>query len=500
MRSLGTRLTAVMLVAMMMLAAIAAWITVRTAGAYHDELLQRLNGSIAMYIDREASLIRSGVVDEARLTELARRAMVINPIAEVYLLDPQGRVLDHRVGNVAGSPVVVDLQPVRRFLAGSGRGPVYGANPRVANETRIFSAAEIRSNGRLEGYVYVVLGGARHDSIASALSGSYILQGAVAGLAVVLLLAAGIVWAGTAWLTRPVRELHASVVRASNELAVGDDESAMSAPTDIAQVRAVFEAMARRLRQHIDSMKEVDRLRRELFTNVSHDLRTPLTSLRGYLETLQIQDATLTSPKRGHFLTIALRHCARVERLVEQLLSLARVDGPQVKLDPEAVAVAELAQDIVTKFQLRADEAGVRLEIQRDPAAPHAIADIALLECVFENLLDNALRHTPRGGTVAVRVCAGTSGVTVEVQDTGRGIPEADLMRVQRRFETGQRGHVGLGLAIVNRVLQLHGSRLELRSWPGEGTLARFALSSADLPVRPVSPSSGPTREESVIS
>lgn len=500
MKSLGTRLTAVMLVAMVTLAAIAAWITVRAAGAYHDELLQRLNGSIAMYIDQEAPLIRSRVVDEARLSELARRAMVINPIAEVYLLDPQGRVLDHRAANVAAPPVVVDLRPVRRFLAGASRGPIYGANPRAANETRIFSAAEIRSNGRIEGYVYVVLGGARHDSIASALSGSYILQGAVAGLAVVLLLAAGIVWAGTAWLTRPVRELHASVVRASNELAVRDDESAVSAPNDIAQVRAVFEAMARRLRRHIDSMKEVDRLRRELFTNVSHDLRTPLTSLRGYLETLQIQDATLTSSKRRHFLTIALRHCARVERLVEQLLSLARVDGLQVKLDPEAVAVAELAQDIVTKFQLRADEAGVRLEIQRDPAVPHAIADIALLECVFENLLDNALRHTPRGGTIAVRVCTGTSGVTVEVEDTGRGIPEADLVRVQRRFETGQGGHVGLGLAIVNRVLQLHGSQLELRSRPGEGTLARFALGTADPTVRPVSPSSGPAREESVIS
>jgi signal transduction histidine kinase len=237
--------------------------------------------------------------------------------------------------------------------------------------------------------------------------------------------------------------------------------------------------MARQLRRHVDSLRELDRSRRELVATVSHDLRTPLTSMRGYLETLQIADGCMPAARRKHFTEIALRHCDRLERLVDQLLTLARVDGPLVRLNLEPLSAAELVQDIVTKLQLRAESAAIRLAMEVDTSIPRIVADIGMIECVLENLADNALRHTPRGGSVVIRAYAEHDSAWIEVQDTGCGVPPSDLARLRRPLETGPGGHVGLGLSIVERVLRLHGSCLELSSKPGHGTLARFGLAVA---------------------
>src|SRR5262249_55659185 len=146
--------------------------------------------------------------------------------AEVYLLDPAGRIVGHRI-KAPLAQGAVDLAPVRAALAEPASAPIYGADPRDASARRVFSAAEVRDGGQLEGYVYVVLGGGASRSTATTIVGSYILRAALITLMLVLALAAVAAWALTTWLTRPLRELHARVVQ------LGDEHSASSA-SDVA--------------------------------------------------------------------------------------------------------------------------------------------------------------------------------------------------------------------------------------------------------------------------
>lgn len=464
------------LLTLLVLVTIASWlIMAHAARSFADEIAQKLNGSIAMYVVERAPLIDDGVVDAAQLSALAQQAMIVNPMVEVYVLDPRGRLLWRRQ-DLQPATETIDLAPIRTFLTRQGGGPIYGTDPLQISHPRVFSAAEIRDAGRLAGYVYVVFGGDRATNPVETLTGSYILRAALLMLVALLALTALAAWGWTVYLTRPARELHARVLRLGEEFGCGTIDSGAQRARGLAEVRAVFEALADRLRAHVDALVEADRLRRELFTNVSHDLRTPLTAMRGYLDTIASESDRLPTQRRLEFVAIARRHCDRLRRLVDQLFALAQLDVAAVRLRPEDVSLAELAQDIVGKYQLPAEAAGVRLQLEVDPRVPTVTADVGLIETVLENLLDNALRHTPAGAEVVVAVSARDRDVCTTVRDAGSGIGADDLARVVRRYETGRGGRSGLGLAIVTRILELHGSRLELQSAPGTGTTAAFAL------------------------
>jgi two-component system OmpR family sensor kinase len=463
-------------IALLAALAVGSWLILANAArGYSDELTQQLNRSIAMYVVAEAPLIRGGRIDEPQLARLARQAMVINPMAEVYLLDPHGRI----IGRSMNAPIVastVALPPIRAFLAGRRGGPVYGTDPRDPQAERVFSAAEIRNESGLEGYVYVVLGGAASQGAAATIAGSYILRAALVTSLVVLSLAAIAAWALTAWLTRPLRELHGRVVQLGEEHGGGGSRWGDGHVIDLDAVRAAVETLATRLAAQVASLQQADRLRRELYASISHDLRTPLTAMRGYLDTLLRDDRPLPVERQRAFIAIAVRHCERLSRLVDQVASLARLDATTVRLRPEPVALTELAQDVVTKFQGLAESASIHLHLEVDPQAPPVIADIGMLETVLQNLLDNALRHTPRGGEIVVSVNACETSVETAVRDSGTGIAASELERLQQPFEVGVGGRTGLGLAIVKRVLDLHGTELRLSSMPGAGTTVAFVL------------------------
>jgi signal transduction histidine kinase len=474
-------------------------ILARAARGYSDELTQHLNRNIAMYVVAEAPLIRAGQVDEAQLTRLARQAMVVNPMAEVYLLNPAGHVIGSR-GERSLTSTRVRLAPLREFLSPTARRPIYGDDPRGDGMPRVFSTAEIREGSRLQGYVYVVLGSAASEGAAATLAGSHILRAGVTTSLIVLLLTAVAAWALTGWLVRPLRRLHTRVVELGARHAARDVDSVADPCIDLDSVQAAVESLAARLAAQVSRLEQADRMRRDLYASISHDLRTPLTAVRGYLDTLVRGDSHIPADRRRAFISIALRHCERLGRLVDQVFALARLDATVVRLNREPVAMTELAQDVVSKFQGLADAARVRLQFDVDTGAPTVLADMGMLETVLQNLLDNALRHTPAGGEIVVSVTAGSGDVRVSVNDTGEGMALADLERLQRPFEIGSGGRTGLGLAIVGRVLELHGSTLRLVSALGVGTRAVFALAAVNEADRPEIQHNTAAREELVMS
>ena len=250
---------------------------------------------------------------------------------------------------------------------------------------------------------------------------------------------------------------------------------------EIAQLGRAYDEMAARIGEQLEALEKTDALRREMVAHVSHDLRTPLATLHGYIETLKLKDAELAPDERERYLAVALDQSERLRRLVGDLFELAKLDAHEQAPVCEPVSLAELASDIAQKFQLEAQRNGSTIDIDAADGLPMVDADIALVERVLENLIDNALSHSPDGGAIRIPIAADGDSVRVTVSDSGPGIAPEHLPRVFDRFYqagNAHRGsaHAGLGLAIAKRIVELHGARLEVESALGRGTAFSFRL------------------------
>ena len=256
---------------------------------------------------------------------------------------------------------------------------------------------------------------------------------------------------------------------------------------EIDQLAANFRDLAHRMAGQLAKLKQADVLRRELVANVSHDLKTPLATLQGYVDTLLLKDERLSQQERLSYLQIASRSGERLSRLVANLIELAKLDAKEVTLRMEPFSPAELLQDIAQKFQLKAQERKIGLETDLPERTPYVLADIGLIERVLENLIGNALTHTDPGGVVRVGLEVHENAVTFRVADTGVGIPEEEIPNVFERFyriSNGDRGggeNAGLGLAITKSILDLHGTQMQVHSKVGLGTTFSFSLAKAVL-------------------
>ncbi|MDZ7841206.1 MAG: HAMP domain-containing sensor histidine kinase [Gammaproteobacteria bacterium] len=463
---------------------------------YHQELYQKLNRDLAQHIVAHEDLLSDGQPDEQRLKALFDTMMALNPSVEVYLTDSTGHILTYSApaGKVKASRV--DTGPIRRFLAGE-QLPVLGVDPRNPEREKIFSAAPVTEGGDLRGYLYVIAAGEQYDTIAGMLRESYVMKVslwlAAAGM-VFALLAALVIFA---LLTRRLRWLTDGVERFRTN---GFRQPADMAPQrsgngdEIDRLAVSFDDMARQITAQMEHLEETDRLRRELVANVSHDLRTPLASLQGYLETLLMKKDSLSPQEQLEYVEIAARHSRRLGRLVSELFELARLDSTDATPEREPFSLAELIQDVLQKYELRARDAGVRLDVRLDAQVPFVYANIGLIERVLENLLDNALRHTPRGGSVKLVLVPGEQAVTVRLSDTGSGIADQDLPHIFDRFYRsrqpgpGNGDGAGLGLAIARRILELHGGRIDAASGHQAGTTFTFELPFSDHRISASSP------------
>jgi signal transduction histidine kinase len=190
----------------------------------------------------------------------------------------------------------------------------------------------------------------------------------------------------------------------------------------------------------------------------------------------------LNTAERRSYQTVALQQAQRLSRLVGQLLDLGKIDAGQVTLVAEPFQLADLAHEVASKFRLAARKDNIALIVECPESPPLVVADIALIERVLDNLVANALQHTPRGGQIALRLQVRPESIRVDVRDSGRGIAEADRSKIFERFFRGDRsrssssGHAGLGLSIVQGILALHGQSIASRNSQSGGAVFEFEL------------------------
>jgi signal transduction histidine kinase len=456
---------------------------------YHEEITQRLNASIAMYVTGESQLIENGRVNDEALATLAQRAMIINPTVEIYLLDTAGRILAAGVPPDSIRTRQVDLGPVQTLISGKARMPLHGTDPRSERE-KVFSAHPVMQGDRLQGYLYAVLGGSKYDELANSIRGSYVQTLSVGALVAILVAAFLVGSLVFGLLTRRLARLTAQVKRFTESDFDPDLAGPLASPgsasgDEIGELRTAFDRMSSKILQQFEDLKETDRLRRELISNVSHDLRTPLSSMHGYVETLLIKNDTLDVDERRHYLEVTRKHSQRLGRLISDLFELSRLEAAGIQPRLEQFSLAELLQDVTREFALEAEQKRIRLSVQGDPQRSVVRADIGLVQRVLENLLRNAIKYTPAGGSITVTLDPRPDSVAVSVADTGCGIASKDLERVFDRFyrseqeDPAQSDSAGLGLAIVRKILDLHGSQITVTSEVDAGTTFAFDLPAA---------------------
>ena len=483
-RTLYARLAAVLVVLFIAIGVIHLAISGVVVERYWQELTQHFNRDLAKKLLMDDKLIANGQLDQEVLKATFNTYMEINPSIEIYLLDREGGVLSYSAPPGKVTRESVDVKPIHEFLAGDEL-PILGDDPCSSNRRKTFSAAEVTTDGVHEGYLYVVLRGKDYDTAEDDLKNRYIWKlgaWAVAGSLGFGLLAGLLLFH---LLTRRLQNLCLTMGKfsASDFSRYEPYKSKVSkAKDEIAQLEKIYDEMAERIVSQVDQLKSQDKLRRELVAQISHDLRTPLAAVHGYLETLQMKGSDLEAAKRMDFLDSALRQSGRLKQMVEDLFELAHLEARDTHVQSEPFALPELLQDVVQKFQIEAGKRGITLKMEPPSSMPFVMADIALTERVLDNLIGNALDHTPEGGVVSISLDATGTHTFVNITDSGEGIPADELTRIFEPFyrsatkKERRKGHAGLGLAIAKKIVELQNGELVATNRPEGGAEFRFSL------------------------
>lgn len=449
---------------------------------------QRLHLQLASHLVQDNPLLKTGVYDYEALKNLFHTLMVLGPSFEFYFVDPKGKILTYStdVGELVNQHI--DLAPVKSLLEDSSSLPLYGTDPKSTTKHKIFSASEVFNEDELQGYLYVIIGGAQYDSVVNSLAKNKGLQ------QFFLVIIAGTLFLFFALMllfrvfTLPLKRLSDDMDSFRNSGFNLESSGVVLLPwkndsrNEIQRLGFSFNEMLKHIDLQWQQIKSTDAQRRSLLADLSHDLRTPLANLQGYVETLAIKGESIDASQRQRFIDISLKNLHNLKRLIDQIFELAYLESGHIKLKKENFLLTELLHDIAAKFKIKADEKQIRLQINAEHINAYVQADIEKVERVLTNLLENAIRHTPENGNVEIKVLSLNDQIQVSVIDSGIGIAPEELAYIfDARYQASNTerdttSHVGLGLAISQKLVVLLGSNLKVSSELGCGTTFSFGL------------------------
>jgi signal transduction histidine kinase len=442
---------------------------------YFKETRQKLDLKIADHITTDNNFYSGDSINISTLKNVFHNAMIINPSIEVYLLDRSGLILafDAPVNSVKINKV--PLEPIKEFISSDQEIFLMSVDPKKPDKQKPFSAAEVFDNGKFKGYVYIILGGQEYDNVSQLLFGSYILKLGVRSMIIALFAAAIIGFFAIGFIIRNLKK----IVNVIREFQVGNlgARIKLKSKGELQEFANSFNDMADTIVGYIDEIKRMDGLRRELVANVSHDLRTPLSIIRGYAETVSIKDEKLTPEERKNYIETILSSTDRLLSLVTELFELSKLEAKEIQPQFESFSLAELLQDIHQKNLIIAQSKNVKLILNMDDNLPFVHADVSMMEKVFQNLLDNAFKFTPENGEINILLNKKLNNqMMIEIRDTGIGISADDIPLIFDRYSQVKRvtsdniPGTGLGLTIVKKILDIHGFNIEVNSELSKGT------------------------------
>ena len=472
-KSLYTRLALGLFVLLIAVGLVHSFLNTLSLRKYYTSVNQELNRNLARDLVSDRNLVEEGELDQGALKDLFELYMTINPSIEIYLLDAEGKILAYSADPEKIKRNSVSLEPIRALLGNEAAYPVLGDDPRSHDRRKVFSVTPVPSVQNAGGYLYVVLRGEEYDSIemmareghfvtmSSWAMGFSLLFGLIAGLAAFHLLTLRLTR-----LTRIVEQFEQTDPAAGPRLRWADEHR--RSDDEIDYLGMAFDRMTDRIAQQIEQLREKDTLRRRLVAQVSHDLRTPLASMNGYVESLRMKRERISPEEQARFLDIVLDEGRRLSHLVDELFELAALEAREKQPRLEPFALAELIYDVAQKHRPEAARKAIELNVIGDPSLPLVVGDLGMTERVMDNLIRNALEYSPSQSQVELSLERVTEGLLVRVSDSGPGIAEKDLPHVfdplYRGDDRENPGHAGLGLAIARRIMVMQGGTIRVRN------------------------------------
>jgi len=482
MRSFYMKIAVIFSAILLLFGLLVGFITMKASSEIAQEAIQNTNRDIASVLAREFQPLLYETFDqdaiEEKLTELSGK----NPQFDFYLLSSSGYVksiVPAGRERVALDKVVIDTEPLDKFIKGDPL-PILASDPANPDRRKPFSAANVQVMDSEGCYIYVVLEGDQFSEATAMITDSYIVRGTLMLLGVVLLISLLTGLFVFSNLSKRLKKIKKTVTEF--ERGQLNERIDVEGNDELSDLSTCFNRMADTL---VDNMKEIqktDRLRRELVANISHDLRSPIASIQGYLETIQMKGESISKDELNSYFGTVLSNTKKLNRLIDDLFELSKLDAEEVTPNIEDVSVAELIQDLSQQFRPICEKKGIEL-VTKFPKSPNALieADISLMNRALTNLIDNSIQHTPEGGKVTISSVKSGKDVVVEIADTGSGIPEEDLPHVFDRFYQADKSRsenqgAGLGLAIAQKIFRLHGAEVMVQSGLDRGTTFRIAI------------------------
>lgn len=460
---------------------------------------QRLHLSLAANLASDNPLLQKGVYDHQALKNLFHSLMILGPAFEFYYISPTGKILTYSADKSQVKRKNINLVPLLQLIRNQAPLPIYGDDPRNSQRKKIFSAAPVFDGSDLQGYLYVIVTGEQYDDAFAQLQSDKAIELSL------LFIAGGIVFLFIILLglfryfTNPLRRLTRDMTRFKE---AGFDKSKvqlqswqLNGTNEVHQLGSVFADMVEQINNQLVRLQQADIHRRELLAHISHDLRTPLASLQGYIETIALRGNNLAKNEQQQFIDTALKNSQQLKKLIDQIFELAHLEDGQVSLNLETFNLAELLWDIVAKFSLQAQNKQINLKVIPEASHVQVYSDIGKIERVLSNLIENALRHTPKNGEILIEIKENLDKIKgssdnqcqISVKDNGTGIKAEEVAYIfDARYRASnaiqdQGKHTGLGLAITKRLLELLQSDISVNSEFGQGTTFAFNVRKVSL-------------------
>ncbi|MHB2149260.1 sensor histidine kinase [Calditrichota bacterium LG25] len=481
-KSLFGKIALIFLIQILALSAIQMYLSLTCTFDYYYEKDQKLHAKTAAALAR---MIEERVKAGCSLTTITndtQNLTLLNPDAHIYIVDQAGRILQTLTDSSEIKRKKIDVQPILEFVVAKDQSlkeAVFVDNPLDPDGKVIFSASPLHLDDQ-EAYLLITYNVPLNTLSLQSIMDSGVLQNTAlaAMLAVMFSLFAGFL---VFFFLNKRLQIMRNVV---NFFKNGkyDARIPITSRDEIGELGVAFNNMASAFETYLRDLERNDRMRREFIANISHDLRSPLASTRGYVETLMIKDEKLSQKERKKFLKIIHKNVVHLSELVSELFELAKFDAKEIEPAIEPFSIAELAQDIVLKFQPQSENLNINLISRFPKNLPLVMGDIGMIERAISNLIQNALKFSGKGATVNVELLKAENHVIVKIADNGPGIPVEDLPYVFERFyrvdksRNRKSGGSGLGLAIVKKIVEAHGQKISVRCNPGSETVFSFTL------------------------
>ncbi|OJJ20074.1 two-component sensor histidine kinase [marine bacterium AO1-C] len=473
------RLSAILLALVLLIGTTYVVITAYTSQRYYAETTQRLHANVAKALLREVKPFDDqGNVKEKALRRIISSTMAVNPTLEVYLLDNEGKILSFVVPDRKVKLKYIATEPIQQFIQQKGE-LVLGDDPRNPKKSTVFSAVPVMHQGKKKGYVYIVLASEQFENISDTVWNSYLLTLGTRffmwSLLAAFVLGLIIIWL----LTRNLRV----IIQTVRQFEQGNLEARIPIKSsgELASLSHTFNHMADTILKNIQEIKQVDKLRRELIANISHDLRTPLSVIYGYVETILMKQGSLSQEQQEKYLKIILDSSEHLKKLVADLFELTKLEARQVPLHKQPFMIAHLLEGVSSKYDLAIREKQLQFTAKCSNKETLVFADMQMIERVIQNLVDNAINHSPIGSEIVVEVNEKDAQIEVSISNEGNGIPQEDLPHIFDRYYKAEKHYgknkgTGLGLAIVKNILELHQSIIQVKSEINRYTTFYFQL------------------------